>query len=151
MKIYYLDTELMEKMCHPLAVALLNGEIQEPIPSFRPYNEQLLESALAQPRQTFDGKDLYKVLDQKAAVLYFSLVKNHCFQNGNKRIATASLLVFLWINDRWLKADSKELAQWAIRIAASEGSDGNLREELIQELQTWIKDNLIDRPDPATD
>ncbi|MBI5221381.1 MAG: type II toxin-antitoxin system death-on-curing family toxin [Candidatus Magasanikbacteria bacterium] len=147
MNIYYLDTELMEKMCHPLAVALLNGEMQEPIPSFKPYNEQMLESALAQPKQTFDSQDLYKTLVQKASILYFSLVKNHCFQNGNKRIATASLLVFLWINDFWLKADSKELADWAIKIAISDGSDNEIRTELLKNLQIWIKNNLIDRPE----
>ena len=44
-----------------------------------------LESALAQPRMTFDGKDLYSNLHEKAATLGYALIRNHPFLDGNKR------------------------------------------------------------------
>jgi death-on-curing protein len=45
----------------------------------------LIDSAVAQPRASFGGKDLYPTLAEKAAALAFSLVKNHPFADGNKR------------------------------------------------------------------
>ena len=50
-----------------------------------------LESAVAQPLVTFDGDDLYPSLEEKAAALCFSLVSNHPFADGNKRIAHAAI------------------------------------------------------------
>ena len=55
----------------------------------------LLESALAQPRATFGGTDLYPTLVAKAATLGFSLALNHPFIDGNKRVAHAAMEVFL--------------------------------------------------------
>ena len=48
-----------------------------------------LESAIAQPRITFDGQDLYPTLIEKAAALGFSLINNHPFLDGNKRVGHA--------------------------------------------------------------
>ncbi len=45
----------------------------------------LLESAIAQPRMTFGGKDLYPSLLEKAAALGFSIIMNHPFVDGNTR------------------------------------------------------------------
>ena len=101
MEINYLDFELMEKMCHRLAVAVFDTN-EDPIAHFNDHDFALLDSAIQSPRQTFDKKDLYETLEEKAAVLYYNLNKNHPFKNGNKRIATASLLVFLSINNCWL-------------------------------------------------
>ncbi len=56
---------------------------------------RLLESALAQPAATFDGADLHPTLVDKAAALGFSLVANHPFVDGNKRIGHAAMEVFL--------------------------------------------------------
>lgn len=50
-----------------------------------------LESAMAQPRMTFGGNDLYPSLVEKAAALCFSLVKNHPFVDGNKRVGHAAM------------------------------------------------------------
>jgi len=57
-----------------------------------------LESALAQPRMTFGGEDLYPSLVEKAAALGFSLVMNHPFIDGNKRIGHAAMETFLVLN-----------------------------------------------------
>ena len=63
-------------------------------------DEGLLESAIIAPFQTFDGMDMYPTLQQEAARLCFGLVKNHPFIDGNKRIGTHAMLVFLALNGK---------------------------------------------------
>jgi death-on-curing protein len=58
----------------------------------------MLESALAQPRATFGGTDLYPGLIEKAAALGFSLVMGHPFVDGNKRTGHAAMETFLILN-----------------------------------------------------
>jgi death-on-curing protein len=55
----------------------------------------LLESAIAQPRMTFGGEDLYPSLLEKAAALGFSIIMNHPFVDGNKRTGHAAIETFL--------------------------------------------------------
>jgi death-on-curing protein len=64
-----------------------------------------LESALAQSRATFEGADLYPSLAEKGTALAYSLVSNHPFVDGNKRIGHAALDTFLVLNgfERWLE------------------------------------------------
>ena len=69
----------------------------------------LLESALETPFQTFDGEDIYPSLLQKAARLGFSLVANHPFIDGNKRIGIHAMLVFLAINGIEINCTQEEL------------------------------------------
>jgi death on curing protein len=57
---------------------------------------EALESALAQPRATFGGKDLYPSLVDKAAALGFLLIKDHPFLDGNRRPGNAAIEAFLW-------------------------------------------------------
>ena len=57
-----------------------------------------LESALAQPRASFGGVDLHASLIDKAAALCFSLVNNHPFVDGNKRVGHAATEIFLILN-----------------------------------------------------
>jgi death on curing protein len=56
------------------------------------------ESAIAQPRATFGGEDLYQDILSKAATLGFGLIANHPFVDGNKRIGHAAMAVFLMLN-----------------------------------------------------
>lgn len=136
----------MEKMCHPLAVAVFD-RTTDPIPPFKPHTEQLLDSALNLPRQAFAGKELYKTLPEKAAILFYALVQNHPFPNGNKRIATAALLVFLFINNHWLNVSSQKLADWAIGIAkAGEQKPPLTIEDLLPELRHWIAGHIESLP-----
>ncbi|MDW7712499.1 MAG: type II toxin-antitoxin system death-on-curing family toxin [Deferrisomatales bacterium] len=66
------------------------------------------ESALAQPRATFGGADLYPTVIEKAAALGFSIVRNHPFVDGNKRTGHASMEVFLLLNGFELDASVDE-------------------------------------------
>ena len=74
-------------------------------------DDSLLESAINTPFQTYGGEELYPTLLDKASRLCFGLVKNHPFVDGNKRIGTHAMLVFLAINDIDLKYTDTELIE----------------------------------------
>ncbi len=74
----------------------------EPIPDFSTRFPGVLESCLSVPFQSFFGSTPYPTLEAKSAMLFYLMIKNHPFQNGNKRLAVTSLLVFLSLNDKWL-------------------------------------------------
>ncbi|WP_026522330.1 type II toxin-antitoxin system death-on-curing family toxin [Butyrivibrio sp. VCB2001] len=82
-------------------------------------NYDLLDSALENPFQTFDGKELYPSIQEKAARLGYGLIKNHCMEDGNKRIGTHAMLVFLALNGIELQYTQKELYEIILDIAAS--------------------------------
>lgn len=71
------------------------------------------------PLQTFGGRCLYPTLEDKAAVLFYLMIKNRPFQNGNKRIAVTSLLTFLYLNNKWIKIYKEDLYDLAVMVAAS--------------------------------
>ena len=138
----YLESQQMNELCHELAVALFD-QYREPIPPFALHDEHKLEAILANPQQTFAGKDLYPTLHDKAAILYYGIIKGHPFDNGNKRIATASLIVFLAINGQWLDVPARQLEHMAISVAASQAEQ---KEKHLKKLQRWIKKNAITLP-----
>lgn len=76
-----------------------------------------LESAVAQPRMTFGGEDLYPDLPAKAAALGFSLIRNHPFLDGNKRIGHAAVETFLVLNGFELDAPVPEAEQVVLEVA----------------------------------
>lgn len=77
----------------------------------------LLESALAQPRTTFDGSDLHPTVVDKAAALGFALVANHPFMDGNKRIGHAAMEVFLALNGLEIDAPVDEQERLMLGMA----------------------------------
>lgn len=89
-------------------------------------DECLLESALESPFQTFDGHDLYPSIIQKAARIGYSLVSNHSFIDGNKRIGIHIMLVFLAINGIDISCTQEDL----IKIGLSLADDTMTFEEL---------------------
>jgi len=80
----------------------------------------LAESALAQPQMSFGGTELYPTLTEKAAALCFSLVMNHPFIDGNKRIGHAAMETFLVMNGFELDADVDASESVILRLAAGE-------------------------------
>jgi death-on-curing protein len=81
-----------------------------------------LESAVAQPQMTFDGQDLYPCLPTKAAALGFSLIRNHPFVDGNKRIGHLAMEMFLVLNGHELDAGVDEQERIILGLAAREVS-----------------------------
>ena len=97
-----------------------------------------LESAVAQPQLTFGGRDLYQTLAEKAASLGYSLVLNHPFVDGNKRVAHAAMEVFLQLNDVAIGATVDEQEQLMLELAAGRVS----REQLVN----WLNDHISSSP-----
>lgn len=96
-----------------------------------------LESALAQPKMTFDKKELYPTIEEKAAALAFSLSSNHPFVDGNKRVAHAAMEVFLFLNGREINASVDEQEDLFLRLASGKLTRDNLAE--------WLKEKAIPR------
>ena len=77
----------------------------------------LLESAVNSPFASFGGEDLYKTLDDKANQLCDSLIRNHPFLDGNKRIGILTMLVFLDLNGKKLNITNDEIVSLGLGIA----------------------------------
>jgi len=114
---------------------------QETIPDFSTRFPNILESCLSAPFQEFDKKPLYQGFISQAAILFYLMIKNHPFQNGNKRIALTSLLVLLYKNNKWLKVDNKKLYDFAMQVTASPSKS---KEETLQTIKHFLKTYLID-------
>ncbi|MDN4070531.1 type II toxin-antitoxin system death-on-curing family toxin [Paenibacillus sp. FSL R5-0407] len=77
----------------------------------------LLESAVHRPEQSVFGEDAYPTLFDKAAALLESLVKNHCFHNGNKRTAYLVTKSFLMLNGYHLRMERRYAVEFIVDIA----------------------------------
>lgn len=80
----------------------------------------LLESALARPQATAFGQDAYQGLDEKAAALLHSLVKNHALVDGNKRLGLAALIAFYGLNGRRLTFSNDAAYELVMAVAAGQ-------------------------------
>ena len=97
-------------------------------------DEGLLDSAITTPFQTYGGAELYPSLLEKAARLCFGLIKNHPFVDGNKRIGTHAMLVFLTMNGVMLEYEDEELIQLILSVASGESDDTHIRKWLQQHI-----------------
>ena len=91
----------------------------EPIPDFPTRYANVLESCLSMPFQTFAKRDLYPTFTAKVSVLFYLMIKNHPFQNGNKRLAMTTLFYVLDREKKWLKVDTKTLYDFTVWVAGS--------------------------------
>lgn len=98
----------------------------------------LLESALAQPLMTFGGEDLYPTIRDKASALCFSVVKNHPFFDGNKRLGHALMETFLVLNGWEIKAPILNQEEVILSLAA-----GQLSREQFNE---WVGLHIVELP-----
>lgn len=81
-------------------------------------NESLIDSALNNIWQTFDGLELYPTLEEKGARLGYSLVRNHSFADGNKRIGILAMLTFLSVNQAEIICEDEEIVELGIALAS---------------------------------
>lgn len=134
-----LNLKEMEYIAHSLAKHLM--DFNEPIPDFSTRFPNKLESCIETPFVTFDGRYLYRGITLKAAVLFYLLIKNHPFQNGNKRIAVTALLIFLMKNKKWIHVGIQEFYNFAIWVAQS---PPDVQEATISGIEKFIKKYLKD-------
>lgn len=91
----------------------------------------LLQSAIARPMSSFGGKDLYPDIFTKTASLMHSIIKNHPFVDGNKRVAITVASIFLARNGYTMTAVNKEL-EWFTSAVAAENRE-------LREIASWFK------------
>jgi death-on-curing protein len=112
----------------------------EPIPDFSTRFPNVLESCLATPFQSFDRKSLYPTLLAKASMLFYLLIKNHPFQNGNKRIAMTALFVFLYKNEKWVEVDEQELYNFTVWVAQSPPT---VKDETVKAIEKFLRKYVV--------
>ena len=93
-----------------------------------------LESAIAQPLMTFGGQDLYSTVIEKATALCFSLIQNHPFVDGNKRVGHVVMEMFLTSNGYRIDATVDMQEQIILGVASGEVS----REQLVE----WLREHI---------
>ena len=96
-----------------------------------------LESAVAQPEMSFGGEDLYPTIAEKAATLGHSLIQNHCFMDGNKRVGHAAIEVFLVLNGYEIEAPIDEQEQVVLSVASGQMDRVALGK--------WLKPYIVER------
>jgi len=94
-----------------------------------------LQSAVAQPRMTFGGSDLYPTIEEKVAALGFSLICNHPFVDGNKRVGHAAMETFLVLNGCEIAATADETERLILGIAAGSVSP--------EDLVNWLRARVV--------
>lgn len=109
--------------------------IEETGGAFGVRDEALLDSALEGIFQTFDGKELYPSKEEKGARLGYSLISNHAFLDGNKRIGVYVMLTFLEVNGISLDCTDEELIEIGLGVAS-----GSITYEALLD---WILDHEI--------
>ena len=98
-------------------------------PNLRDIN--LLDSALESAFLTFDRKELYPTKEEKAARIGYSLISNHAFVDGNKRIGMYIMLTFLEVNGIRLDCTNEDVVEAGLGVASGKMS--------YEELLAWVK------------
>ena len=93
-------------------------------------DEGLLDSAIEGAFATFDGVELYPSKEEKAAKLGYSLISNHAFVDGNKRIGVYVMLSFLELNGIHIEATDEDVVSLGLGVA-----DGSMEQK---DILDWI-------------
>ena len=115
-------------LLHQLIVAETGGS-----PELRDIN--LLDSALESVFQTFGGQELDPSKEEKGARLGYSLISNHAFVDGNKRIGMYVMLTFLEVNGIHMDCTNEDVVEVGLGVAS-----GTMKYD---ELLTWVRQHRI--------
>jgi death-on-curing protein len=91
-------------------------------------DQNLLESALAQPQATYDGRQLHGDLFEMAAAYLFHLVQNHPFLDGNKRTGAVAALAFLDLNGVEIDAPPGSIYDLTMSVATGRAGKTEIAE-----------------------
>jgi death-on-curing protein len=103
------------------------------LPGVRDRN--VLESAVANPRQSWDGEDLYADLASKTSTLGFGIIKNHPFLDGNKRVGHAAMEMMLLLNGYELRAEVDDAEEVILGVAS-----GSITRDA---LEAWVRARMV--------
>ncbi len=98
-------------------------------------DDALLESAIENIYATFDGIELYPTKEEKAARLGYSLISNHAFVDGNKRIGMYIMISFLELNGIKIDANNDDVVKLGLSVAS-----GNAN---YYDILNWINEHKI--------
>ena len=96
-------------------------------------DEGLLDSAIEGAFATFDGVELYQTKEEKAAHLGYSLISNHAFVDGNKRIGVFVMLSFLELNGIHIESSDEDIVAMGLGVA-----DGSTNQD---DIHSWIMEH----------
>lgn len=133
-----ITVEEVEQITFKMAQELLS--YNEPIPDFTTRRPNVLESCLAAPFQTYGNRYLYPTLLKRISVLFYLMIKNHPFENGNKRIAMTTLFTYLYINNKWILIDNNELYNFTVWIAESPAF---AKDEVVSAIERLLKKHIV--------
>ena len=123
------------------AIAEFFRNYPDPVPDYQYLDGErgrgLLESALAEPQQTFGGRYLHRTIYHKAAALWRSVTCNHPFVDGNKRMGFICCLTFLAFNGYFITAPQDEVEETCVKIAAANPAPE------VAVLARWLRKNTI--------
>ena len=98
-------------------------------------DDALLESAIENIYATFDGVELYPSKEEKAARLGYSLISNHAFVDGNKRIGMYIMISFLELNGIKIDANNDDVVNLGLSVTS-----GNANYD---DILNWINEHKI--------
>jgi death on curing protein len=136
-----LDIKEVRYVAFRITRELMNFD--EPVPDFSTRVPSILESCLKTPFQDFNQKPLYPTLVKKVAILFYLMIKNHPFENGNKRIAIVVLFHFLFKNKKWLRVEPADLYDFAVWVAKSPAKE---KGEVIKKIEKFVGEYLVKAP-----
>jgi death-on-curing family protein len=141
-KVQRLSVEEIRDFVHRVAREMtVRKDVVEPIPDFHIRYAGVLESCLSSPFQSFGGSDLYADLPHKGAALFYLLIKNHPFANGNKRIAVVTLRYFFLKNGYGLGlGHNNDVYQLSKEVAES---DSTAMSQVIEDMASKIESAMV--------
>ena len=98
-------------------------------------DNEALQSALIRPYQTFEEKELYPSPEDKASAILESIISNHPFLDGNKRIGYVLMRLILIENGMDIRASESDKFDFILNVAK-----GNLK---FEQIRAWIQTNLV--------
>jgi prophage maintenance system killer protein len=105
-----------------------------------------LESVLGTVNAVFSDRPVFGTVEERAAATLFYLAGGHCFQNGNKRIAVACMLIQFFFHGKWLNVDTLELYEFAKEVAESEKDSRIMVPRILQFFQGRVHNvDLVER------
>jgi death-on-curing protein len=125
---------------HKVLTEVFSQEHDEHMPALTTLDQNALDALLLLPAHSFDGLPSYPSLPEKAAILFYSITKRHLFLNGNKRMAVACLVFFIFENGYRLAVTADELTEKTLEVAMS---DPLAFPSIKRSLTRWISQNLL--------
>lgn len=140
--IKYLTEVIVAYIHDHMAYDYYKQHLPEEIKRLGVVNENLLYSAVENPRRGIGNEEFYKTLTEKAGILLYTLIMNHAFFDGNKRTAMLSTELFLMLNGYYLNVGVTEYVEFARMTAARQISK--------EQVDEWIEKNKEEMPKKKT-